>query len=638
MAKQSVFNDDTARLVKKRMQLSREYTQPYFDRFLDNYKHYFLRIIDEAVEADPEAYPFYSQMTIPISYQVVETNLPKMFIRLPTFQIETDFPNDEEDEQGLASLIRYQMNHPYLIDDPIFLRLATAAKEMFITGNAWGMTPWYTKEAEVEEWQPTIPLMGINEPSWENLAIAKQWGVKVQWQLVKVKKKLIDAPVFTHKSMFHVFPDPKKKRVSDLKYATIEEMMTMNEILDMVNVSPGEYKNIDELKRMKAMKQYNTDDNQMNYDQEMAEIFGSSDFSTKDDSKDQGQFKVHMMLEPDKLSIVVNERLTIRKSGNPNGDGKLGLFLMKDIPIPHELYAWGEPDPIKKIEDGMTDQANMRNDNVFYDLLRMWKLDPNALVEGENFVPEPGTVVQLKDMNGLQPLETGTTKASPYREYQEWDKIIQNTTAASDYATGAVDPGMNKTLGGVEKLQQAANSRFMMKLQLFEQLGLKAMGTMYVQRNMRFYDEPQFVKSEENNEKMVITHDQVRRIRGAVHFVVETGSTESMNRDKELEKWKFVNDQIAGNKAPFDNLTQAAKDRVAKKTLIALGETHPNDIIQREQIPKTPPQPQGVNGAVNILSSLGAGQQPNVPILAGEQIINAANQPNPGTVPPGITG
>jgi len=85
--------DELATLVSKRLELSREYTQPYFDRFLDNNKHYFLRTIDEMVESDPDAYPFYSRLSIPITYQTVETILPRMFSQLPTFNIKTDEPN-----------------------------------------------------------------------------------------------------------------------------------------------------------------------------------------------------------------------------------------------------------------------------------------------------------------------------------------------------------------------------------------------------------------------------------------------------------------------------------------------------------------------------------------------------------------
>ena len=572
----SSTDEDILNIAIKRMQLSQEYTKPYFERFLDNYKHYFIRTIDEAQEQDPESYPFYSNLMLPISYQIVETILPRMFSRLPTFNIKTEQDNDEQAEVGLKELIRYQMNHPYLIDDPIYSRISSGLKEEFITGNEWGEVPWYMKEAEVVEWQPTCPALGLNDPSWDNMESIMQFGGKIEWKLVKIKKRVIDAPVYQNKSVFHVFPDPKKKRVSDLGWAIVEEYMTKEEIMTMANAAPRYFQNMDQFAEINPGMPQNSGVKQINYDEQIANIFGSKDFSNRDDT--QGQYKVWFMKEPNRLSIIVNESIVIRNGDNPNGDGKLGLILMKDIPVPHELYAWGEPDPIKRIEDAMSDQTNMRNDNVFYDLMRMWKLNPNSLVDGEEFIPEPGTVVQMNDLAGLEPMETGTTKPTSYREYNEWEQVIQNVSGVSDYATGQADPSMNKTSGGTEMLQAAANARFAQKLYLFENVGLKAIGTMYAMRNMRFFDTPQFLNTEKG--KMVITPDDLRKIRGNIHFIVDSGSTEANSKQTEIKKWDMLIPMIG--KPPFQNLSQKAQDEWGKRLLYALDEDNPEVLMERE--------------------------------------------------------
>jgi len=616
--------DSLADLVSKRLTLSREYTKPYFDRFMDNYKHYFLRTIDEMVEEDADAYPFYSRLSIPISYQIVETILPRVFNRMPTFSIKTEDPNDEDDEMALKELINYQLNHPYLVDDPIYLRMATGAKECFITGNMWGTVPWITKEINVEEWQPYSPELGL-DASWDVIQACKEYGIEPHWKLVKTKKSAIDAPVFSHESVFHVFPDPKKKWVSQMGWSVIERWATKKEIYDMARTSSRDYDSnaMQQFKEMRPMGGQSGSSGYNNYDQELAGIFGSTDFSTRDET--QGQYLVHEMRTPNKVTVVINESLTIRHSGNPNGDGKLGLFLMKDIPVPGELYGWGEPDPIKKIEDSMSDQANMRNDSVFYDLMRMYKLNPETLVEGEEFIPEPGTVVQMTDLNGLEPIQKDSTPASSYREYQEWEGIIQNTTGVTDYATGGVDAGMNPTKGGVEALQAAANARFSSKLKLFEQLMIRPIGTDYVQRNLRFFDTPQAVNGEKG--KMIITPAQIRRIRGNVHFIVDSGSTESVNKSTDQAKWKFVCDAISNNKAPFNDLAQKSKNIAGKNMLIALdvSPTVAEEIMKRE-IARQPLNPQEM---LNPPTS-----DPNALIVKGNPAPNGTNEPNAEVIPP----
>lgn len=624
MARLPEYNDDYVKKNQKRYKLSSDYCEPYFDRFLDNYKHYFIRTIDEAIEEDSAAYPFYSNLMLPISYQIVETILPRMFTRMLNFSLSTDQPNDQSTELRFKQLIKYQMNHPYLIDDPIFARLVNALKEELITGNSWGEVPWYMKEIDVMEYQPYSIQMGIEEPSWDNLEKIDYYGVKPDWQLVKVKKKVIDAPVYRNHSVFHVFPDSKKKRVSDLGHAIIEEWKTMEEIMDIVNQSPKDYKNIDTLKRMKAMKEYGSE-NVTNYDSEMAGMFGSQDYSTKD--TEEGQYKVWFVKEAESYGIIINEKLCIRQSENPNGDGKLGIILMKDIPVPDQLYAWGEPDPIKKIEDAMSDQSNMRSDSIFYDLMRIWKLDPQALVDGEEFTGEPGEVVQMKRLDGLQVLDTGVTKASAYKEYGEWDKVLQSVSGVTDYASGQVQPGMNDTKGGVEALQAAANARFSLKLQLFEQLGLKAIGTMYVQRNLRFYDEPQWIS--QGKQKSLFDPDEMRRIRGNVNFMVDTGSTESMSKQAELQKWTAIIG--AQGKPPFERPSENAKDKMRKGMLYALGEDNDVDALsEQEPAPEAMPAVTTEETLTPETTAPGAETTPPLPVTQAQ---NANAQPTTPAVP-----
>jgi len=300
---------------------------------------------------------------------------------------------------------------------------------------------------------------------------------------------------------------------------------------------------------------------------------------------------------------------------------------MKDIPVPGELYAWGEPDPIKKIEDSMSDQANMRNDSVFYDLMRMYTVKPESLVEGEEFIPEPGTMVQVTDHDAIQTIAKDSTPPTSYREYQEWENIIQNTTGVTDYATGQSNPAMNKTAGGVELLQAAANARFGFKLKLFESLCLKAMGTMYVQRNLRFFDTPQYVPS--GKEKIQITPDQIRKIRGNVYFSVDAGSTKAIDEGKEIGKWDKINEYIGANKAPFNNLTQESQDKIAKKTLISMEVSDADDLIKRMPPMQTP---DAIKAAVN--GDIALPVMTPKPVNNGEQVPEQIPTNVPASAPP----
>lgn len=629
--------DSTAQILKKRAKLSRDYCQPYFDRFIDNYEHYFMRTIDKAVEENPDAYPFYSQIMLPMTYQIVETILPRMFSQMFSFSLSTDAENDRHDEFAFENLVRYQMQHPYLVDDPMMARLISAMKEEFITGNAWFRVPWIKQVEKVQEWQPYSPELGL-PPSWDVLDVTAEYGLKPEWMLVDTEKTVFDAPMFQHRSIFQVLPDPKKKRVSDLGWLVDEDMMTMDELMQMINSSPRQFQNVDALKKMWDAKETaeRTNDG-TDYMQQLADIFGSEDYSTKDDT--QHQFKVSTMVEKSKLCVVINEKLTIREGVNPNGDGKIGYGLMKDIPVPHELFAWGEPDPIKRMEDGMSDQFNMRNDDVFYDLLRMWQVDPTALVDGEEFIPEPGAIIQMKPnspANAIKQLDKNPVAASAYREYTEWEGIIQGASGVTDYATGQAEPGMNPTLGGVEKLQSAANNRFALKLNLFETLALTAIGTMYVQRDIRYFDEPQPVNTRQG--KMVVTPENVRRLRGPIRFKVDAGSTEAQNLDKEWARWKTVADMAGDPANPIlGNLQPSSYDTIAKGMLNALRVPNADEIVKRAQPAQASVDPvtgQPRNSVANLNSDGSQMSQEQLEAIAAAQQLATQGAGNAEQIPP----
>lgn len=610
--------DTSASILQKRAKLSRDWCKPYFDNFIDNYEHYFIRTIDKAVEKNADAYPFYSQIMLPMTYQIVETILPRMFGKMFSFTLDTEAENDRHDEFAFENLVRYQIDHPYLVDDPFQSRLVGALKEEFITGNAWFRTPWIKQVERVQQWQPYSPELGISPTDdTESVMMAtKEYGLEPKWMLVETDKTVFDAPNFQHRSIFQVLPDPKKKRVSDLGWIIDEEMMTMDQIMQMVNSEPQEFKNIEKLKKLEEAKdQVEITSDSTDYEAELADIFGAEDYSTKDET--QHQFKVSTMVEKDKLCMVINEKLTIREGINPNGDGKLGYGLMKDIALPHQLFAWGEPDPIKKLEDGMSDQFNMRNDDVFYDLMRMWQVDPTALVEGVQFIPEPGAIIEVKpntSPSAIKQIDSKPVAASAYREFTEWEGVIQGTSGVTDYATGASAPGMNPTLGGVEKLQAAANNRFQLKLNLFENLGLTAIGTQYIQRNIRYYDEETPVKTRQG--KMVVKPESVRRLQGPIRFRVTAGSTEAQNYDKDWARWKAVADMAGDPNNPiFANLRPESYDAIAKGMLDALRVPNAEELVVRAQT-----QPGSVDPATGQPRTPVANLNPDGSIMSQEQL------------------
>src|SRR3972149_11850343 len=100
----------------KRITLSRDYTSVYFDRFIENYKHY----LGHLIVPSGTNYPLSSQMTVPISYSIVETILPRMMGKDPEFMASARNPEDRDLEKIYKPLVHYWWTNPalYQLGDP----------------------------------------------------------------------------------------------------------------------------------------------------------------------------------------------------------------------------------------------------------------------------------------------------------------------------------------------------------------------------------------------------------------------------------------------------------------------------------------------------------------------------------------
>lgn len=583
--------------IKKRFELSEKYTRPFFDRFLDNYKHYLLHTITTSDTDENANYPFYFDVELPISYGIVETLLPRMVARSPEFNVKARNPDDQWLEKFYTPLIKFQWNHPELKQRPMFKRLSDGLKECFITGNAVGMVPWERRTRRVKRWKPVSSMLGVTADNLDDILDRNGWtvagflkyleanGIEPEWAEAEEDEVYIDDPVFDHVSIFRFFPDPKGKSIDRMAYAFRRYYTSYADLAKENKDMGGIYKNMEHVERLaKAKDKVENTAEGLNYENEIASIFDSEDYTHKDET--DHQLEVLEMWEDNRLVKVVNRKAVIREGGNPYHCGKIPFVGMHDIPIPNQFYAWGEIDPVKKIEDMMSDISNMRLDNVVRALLRMWLLDPTKLVDGEEFIPEPDNVIQVTDLNAVKPLDTQDVTASSYKELQEWHSLVQYVSGVTDYSRGSGNEAVNDTATGIELLQQAANARFAFKIQMFEKLMLEPIGHFYIEHNRQFINEERAVEITDQ-EWIKVGPNHLRAAKGSLDLVVESGSTEAVNERVETLKWETLMDRIG--KPPFDSLAPDALDEIAKRYLLAKRITDPENIVKRVQV--QPPVP-----------------------------------------------
>ena len=112
-----------------RLRQSKSVSESHWQRAIDNYKHYFGRL--DAGDVKDSSYPFYSKMSLSLSYEIVETVMPRLIGKDPEFMFVAQEPGDVQYEDVARLAVETQYNNPKLelLGEPIYLKLQRMVKE-----------------------------------------------------------------------------------------------------------------------------------------------------------------------------------------------------------------------------------------------------------------------------------------------------------------------------------------------------------------------------------------------------------------------------------------------------------------------------------------------------------------------------
>ena len=307
------------------------------------------------------------------------------------------------------------------------------------------------------------------------------------------------------------------------------------------------------------------------YEKDFKDLFGKEDYTFEDTTNPKVERL--MMWEDNRFAVVIGRKICLRDGENPFDFKRKPIFAVKDIPIPGEFYAWGEIDPIKKLEDGMTDIMNMRFDNIARALMKMWMVNPDLVIDEEEFVPMPDGLVHVRDINNAaREMPVSDVTSSAYAEAREIYSIIQGTSGVTDYAKGVEGRTLvGRTVGGLRLLQEAANARFALKMRLFEHLALKTVGNAFLELDKQFISKERVLRiTGEYGDKVIkVSPEKLRTNVGYLDLDVVTNSSEAVDKQFEILKWNAIVDRVG--KPPFDMLPRDIMDKIAVKYWEAYG-------------------------------------------------------------------
>lgn len=631
---------------QKRLKASRRICEPHWERAIDNYKHYLARL--DVGNTTIEEYPFTSKMTVPLSYEIVETVIPRVIGKDPEFTPIAIEPSDAAFENTARLAIDMEYNNPKLelLGEPIYLKLVKGVKEQLITGNVVWRAFWRR-----ETQKRVIYTASLDRTGHKDADIKEVWEIAKKHKIeneIRYGKKLVDSPFLDdfdirHVPFFNFFPDPSFSEPGRMRYKIERILMTPQELFDEAQSFGYDKAVMDDIVRLIERKEMGfTHDAGKDFLQEYNDLFDNVNeeaFSTNDD-------KIPLLIVDkmweggDKVHVIVNEKYVLTQDGMPNPyDIKKDPFIFgSDVVIPHSYFARGEIDAIKKLEDGVTDIFNMRFDNLVQSMLNFWLVNQNFIAEGDEFVPVPNTITSVTDVDRAVRVISGKdVTASAYKEAEELMMLIKRISGTEDYVRGVEGQTLaGRTYGGLRLVQEMANARFIIKSRLFEKTALKALGYFILEFCRQFINKDRVARmvGETNEiEEKVLKASDLKMIKGFMDIKVIPNSSMVIDQQAEALKMNAIADRFLTQKGPFSNIPEEVYDKFLLKYLLAYGITDAvywvrerrkarleAEKIQKESQKKTPPQ---------IPTKQSPEMPPPIPSMDMVQSDQIAPQPSP---------
>lgn len=582
---QLVVKSRNYKQYEQRLRNSKSLSESHWQRAIDNYKHYFGRLDVGGVATDD--LPFYSQMSLSISYNIVESVMPRLIGKDPEFVYVAQEPGDVAYE-SVAKIVtknQYENAKLELLGEPIYLKLQRMVKEALITGNAVGRPMWRRQTRQIARYVASLKRAGIDSEAdiMKVIAAAQKLGKEDE---VRYGKQMAEAPFLddfdlSHKPFFHFFPDVAMVETGRMRFQIERELMTVEELRDEAKRFGYDAGSMSEIEGMVAKGEggFTPETYTKDFMQEYNDLFSYEDqgiFATDDE-------KIPLLMVDKEwnadgtVSVYVNEKWEVaKKMPSPYDVGKPPFIYVHDIVIPHSYYSRGEIDAIKRLEDGANDLMNMRFDNLLQSMLNYWLYNPKLIASDDEFVPIPNSTTAVKDVEkAVRVISGADVTPNAWREADNLIALMKEISGINDYTKG--DEGATlagRTYGGMRLAQEMANARFVVKSRLFEKVTLKSLGYFILEFSRQFMSKDRIVRYAGDTGS--ITEDKIevgklKSIQGFMDLSVIPNSSQVIDQQAEALKLNAIADRMGTDKPPFNGIPQSVMNKFLLKYFQAYG-------------------------------------------------------------------
>lgn len=407
------------------------------------------------IDKNQEMYEFYKReaseteadVSLNTPFTIVEALVAKFNEAKLTISVKAKGQNDlEEFESYIASLTHDAIEDQDVADVVGSFRKKKEeyAREFFVKGNAVAEVKWLYKTV-----------------------VSADGG----------KKVVADNPYLTVIPFKrYIFNPAQDFATSRVKY--IEKYVRWQELKDNEHdpkLGRGLYKNLAELKK----HIHGEDDDRLEDDSEEQLISGDRKVSRKKEP-------IHLLerWEGSKICVIANQKVIIREDYDPMKIGRDPIVASMNYKVVGRPYAYGEVDAIYKpvrAQDTVVNQAiqvvnRYLRPAVF---VKDTQADLDAIVE----VLENGGVT-FGDPASIAPPPMNTPPQQAFLTIDVLQQGIERAARFSPYSTGVPSQQTDKTqgtLGGIARLQAAAEPNFQVKLDTLQDSFMRPLARLYLQ-------------------------------------------------------------------------------------------------------------------------------------------------------------
>ncbi|MGQ0670831.1 MAG: portal protein [Actinomycetota bacterium] len=553
------------------------------------------------------------RLFIAITFQIVETVLPKLVAQLPKMLVRPVGPEDEEPAKVMEDLLEWAS-----YQSELYVQLVAAYKSALKYGTGILKTR-LGKKTRTRTVQ--VPVMARQTESFEQVVLDPSTGAPLtdidgnemtetievegpeaetgELRSERVTDVLYEGPVAESVDVLNFWPAPEAIDIQGARFLIHRVFVSDREFAR--KVKEGLYRLPEHMRSADL------------WSSETEPVLERRDDIGMGSGTDPTRRLVELLeyWTDETVMVVANRRAVVRVSANPYEHGEKPFVLLPDHFQENEFWGVGEIEPIEGTQDAINALWSQRLDNVRLALDRRWVVDVNRLWDQRDLENRPGQIVRVNSQEAdprtvLFPLETPDITSSAYTEAAELERMVEKTLAVSAYQTGADSPTLNKTATGVALISEQGNSRFALKVEMAELLGLSPLARHYGSILQQFLPDEIVVRREGPQggyEWQQITSDSIQ---GAFDYEIEAGSstvTESVRKEQAMTLMQVLTglaDPITGQ--PIVNVRALVED-----LLTQFGKKDMERYLTPEQPPMLPAMAQMAPG---LAPPLGLGPEP----------------------------